>query len=276
MGKIIYSDQFSVRFGEPWIALPTDEEATKLSTEDIVAIMEWWKKTDEEGKKNPVGRGWVLPSWEVIFENWRKYNIFCMLGGNASGKSVFGARMTLSVAAMIPEASIACFSPSAETSIADQQRLVFESLPDSLKNLSTKKGTHWSLSFSQKNGFTDGVCILPPLPGYRNGSTIRFYNYNQYFQSSDFIEGKRFHFVNCDEKIPLGLLNTIRLGRIGAYHGRILLTYTVVDGWNDTVEKILARTKTLKSVYCDHPKIKRQLPVIQESLSMDSCLVVEE
>ena len=137
----------------------------------------------------------------------------------------------------------------------------------------TQKGRHFSLGYSQKNGFTDGVVILPPLPGYRNGSTIRFYNYNQYDQNSDFIEGKRFHFVWADEKIPLGLLNTIRLGRIGAYHGRILLTYTVVDGWNDTIEKILARTKTLKARYCDHPKIKKQLPIIQESQSMDSCLV---
>ncbi len=35
----------------------------------------------------------------------------------------------------------------------------------------------------------------------------------------------------------------------------------------------MARTKTLKKRYCDHPKIKHDLPVLQESLSMDSCCI---
>lgn len=273
MAKIHFADDFPVNFGVDWIALPTDEEAKHFSNEELVQIMKDWKQLDDDSRSNPVGRGWRLDSWKEIMENWCKYNIFCILGGNASSKTTFGARMTLSVAAMIPEASVACFSPSAETSIADQMRAVYEALPDSLKNMPVTKGKHFALNYSQKQGFTDGVCILPPLPGYRNGSTIRFYNYNQYYQNSDFIEGKRFHFCFCDEKIPLGLLNTLRLGRIGAYHGRILITYTVLDSWNDTIEKIMARTKTLRTRYCDHPKIKAKLPVLRESLSMDSCLI---
>jgi hypothetical protein len=91
--------------------LPTDEEAAKMSTENIQKYMEIWNGINEAGKKNPVGSGWTLPSWEVVFDNWEKYSIFVMLGGNGSGKSYFGARSVLSVAAMIGEASIACFSP---------------------------------------------------------------------------------------------------------------------------------------------------------------------
>lgn len=268
-----FTSDYKLKFGYPWVSLPTDAEAEKMSTDDLKKFMEIWSDINNNGKKNPVGHGWTLPSWEVIFDNWDKYSIFILLGGNASGKSVFGARSVLSLAAMIPEASLACFSPSAETSIADQQRLVYESLPDVLKNMPTSKGKHHALSWSQKNGFSDGVCILPPLPGYRNGSTIRFYNYNQWFQNDTFIEGKRFHYVWLDEECPIGLFDTIRLGRIGAYHGKILNTWTVINNWNPTVEKIMARTKTIKNRFCDHPKVMSKIPILQESLSMASTLV---
>ena len=273
MPKIFFTDNFSPNFGRDWCALPTDEEAAHFTDAELAKLLEEWEAMDLAARKNPVGDGWRLESWKEVFDNWRTYNIFCMLGGNASAKSTFGARLTLSIAAMIPEASVAAFSPSAETSIADQQKMVFEALPESLKNMSVTKGKHFNLNYSQKSGFTDGVLILPPLPGYRNGSVIRFYNYNQYYQNSDFIEGKRFHFFWGDEQMPLGLLDTIRLGRIGAYHGRGLLTYTVINSWNDTIEKILSKTETLKTRYCDHPKIRAKIPVLQKSLSMGSTLI---
>lgn len=270
---IQFSDKFELRFGYPWVPLPSDEEAANMTTENIVKFMEIWNGINEGGKKSPIASGWTLPSWETIFDNYQKYNILIMLGGNASGKSFFGARSVLSLAAKIPEASIACFSPTAETSVADQQKLVWDALPDSLKNLPTKKGQNWNLSWSQKNGFTDNVCILPPLPGYRSGSSIRFYSYSQYYQNDAFIEGKRWHYVWLDEACPLGLLNTIRLGRIGAFHGRIFWSYTIVDQWNDAMDKVMGKVRTLKKRFCDHPKIMHDLPVLQESLSMDSTLV---
>lgn len=78
---------------------------------------------------------------------------------------------------------------------------------------------------------------------------------------------------NCDEKVPFDLFETLRMGRLGTHHGRLLLTYTVVDGWNDTIEKILARRKTIESRFCDHPKIMANLPIMEESLSVGSCAI---
>jgi hypothetical protein len=68
-------------------------------------------------------------------------------------------------------------------------------------------------------------------------------------------------------------METIRKGRLMTYHGRLLLTFTVIDGWNDTIQKILAKTKTLQTRFCDHPKIMKEIPVMQESLSVDSCAI---
>jgi hypothetical protein len=59
--------------------------------------------------------------------------------------------------------------------------------------------------------------------------------------------------------------------RLFTYHGRLLLTYTVIDGWNDTIEKILSKTKTLTTRYSE--RLKMKLPTMQESLSMDSCCI---
>jgi hypothetical protein len=51
----------------------------------------------------------------------------------------------------------------------------------------------------------------------------------------------------------------------------MLLSYTVIDGWNDTIEKILAKTRTLKKRRSE--RLKMDLPIVQESLSMDSCCI---
>jgi len=68
----------------------------------------------------------------------------------------------------------------------------------------------------------------------------------------------------------LALMETLKY-RLFTYHGRLLITYTVIDGWNDTIEKILAKTRTLERAYSD--RLKMELPVVQESLSMDSCCI---
>lgn len=181
--------------------------------------------------------------------------------------------MAVWAASTIPEAEVYGFHISDRRSIDDQQRFVYESLPQNLRNLATKKGTYHSLQYSQKNGFTDSIAILPPSKGYRRGGSIKFYNFAQFAQNSQIIEGIKAHFVWADEKIPYDLFETIRMGRLGTYHGRMLLTYTVVDGWNETIEKILAKTRTLKTRFCNHPKIMANLPVMQESLSVGSCCI---
>jgi len=206
-------------------------------------------------------------------ENWKKYNIHILLGGNQAAKSTFGSRLATWAACTIPESETYCLHVNGQRSIADQQRFIYEAIPQSILSIPTKKGIAHSLQYTQKNGFTDGICIFPPHPGYRRGGSIKFYNYEQYFQNDQILEGVKMHFCWADEKIPFRLFETIRMGRLTTYHGRMLLTYTVLDGWNDTIEKILSKTKTLKTRYCDHPKIKANLPIMQESLSVGSCAI---
>lgn len=189
-----------------------------------------------------------------------------------SSKTMLGSRLSVWAAATIPEAECYAFHINERRSIDDQQRFVYDALPLSMKTIGTKKGIAHSLQYSQKNGFTDHVCILPPHKGYSRGGSIKFYNYQQYIQNDQIVEGIKCHFGWADEKIPLQLLETLRY-RLFTYRGRLLLTYTVIDGWNDTVEKVLAKTKTVEKVWCDDPRVKGYLPVMQESLSMESTMI---
>lgn len=187
-----------------------------------------------------------------------------------SGKTSFGARLAVWAGATIPESEVYCWHVSEKRSIDDQQRFIYDALPLAVKSLPTKKGIHHSMQYSQKNGFTDSICILPPQKGFQRGGSINFFNYAQFQQNDQIIEGMRAHFVWADEKIPLALMDTLKY-RLFTYHGRMLITYTVIDGWNDTIEKILAKTKTLEKRRSD--RLKMDLPVMQESLSMASTCI---
>lgn len=271
VGKIHYADEFQPDFGIPWTPVLPRATLETWDEDRLRRYVELRKRVEANAENNPVGAGWSLPIWSRVMQNFRKYNIHIVLGGNQSGKTTLGARMTVWAAANIPEAETYCWHISEKRSIDDQQRFIWEALPIGIKNLPTKKGVSHSLQYSQKNGFTDGICILPPLPGYRRGGSINFFNYAQYINNPQIIEGVKAHFTWADEVIPLALLDTIRMGRLMTYHGRILLTFTVVDGWNETVQKILAKTKTIEKRYSE--RMKCNLPLVQESLSMDSCCI---
>jgi hypothetical protein len=271
--KLHYADDYQPRFGLPYVAPATPEVIAKMPEAQLRGYLERRQMLDAESAKNPVGWGWTLPVWEQVFDQWKNYNVHVVLGGNQSSKTMLGARMSVWAACEIPEAEVYNFHISDKRSIDDQQRFIYENLPDWLKNMPTKKGIAHSLQYTQKNGFTDGIAIMPPVKGFRRGGSVKFYNYAQFQQNDQIIEGIKAHMVWADEKIPLDLFETLRMGRLGTYHGRMLLTYTVVDGWNDVVERILSRTKTLKTRYCDHPKIMAHLPVMQESLAVGSCCI---
>jgi len=271
--NIHYADKFQPRFGVPWVPPLKPEQLAAMSDAELRQYASHRQMVETKMQENPVGWGWAPPVWDQVMDNFCKYNVHILLGGNQSSKTTFGARMAVWAASTIPEAEVYGFHISDRRSIDDQQRFVYESLPENLRNLATKKGTYHSLQYSQKNGFTDSIAILPPSKGYRRGGSIKFYNFAQFAQNSQIIEGIKAHFVWADEKIPYDLFETIRMGRLGTYHGRMLLTYTVVDGWNETIEKILAKTRTLKTRFCTHPKIMANLPIMQESLSVGSCCI---
>tara|TARA_R110000868_G_scaffold98131_1_gene270044 strand:- start:167 stop:1534 length:1368 start_codon:yes stop_codon:yes gene_type:complete len=180
------------------------------------------------------------------------------------------SRLCVWAALNIPNAEIRCYHVNEKRSVDDQQKMVWDALPDFIKNLPTKKGVNHSIQYSQKNGFTDNVCILPPIPGAKRGGAIYFGNYRQYQQDAQVAEGFKAHVVWADEECPQTFFETLQY-RVIDFHGRIILTFTTLTGWTPLIQDILGKTVTLKRRMA--PLLGRELPTIQESRSRSNTAI---
>jgi hypothetical protein len=271
MSDIFPANEYKPGFGLDYPFF-TEEVVRKMKEGEVKAALEAKAVAELNGKGDAVSFGWVLPSWREFQENWGKYKMHCILGGNRSGKSTLMARTVVDCALNIPEARIRCWHANDARSI-EQQQQVWEALPDRFKNMGRKKGLAHSIQYSQKNGFTNGKLILPPMQGASRGSEIIFMNYAQYRNDSQVAEGWWAHLIWMDEEAPEKLVETMRPRLIDA-RGRLVLTFTTLHGWTPLVARILSRTKTLKTIqskFLNRPM--KTVPVLQESLSEGGCVV---
>ncbi len=264
MARVHFADDFQPDFGIPWRPVLTRAQVEGWDAERLARYIRIRKETEAGAVNNPIGQGWSLPMWDLVQKNWKNYSVHVFLGGNRSTKSTLASRLSLWGGATIPEAEIRCYHVNEDRSIQDQQAMIYDALPAQIKALPTKKGMHHSLQYSQKNGFTDNICILPPLPGYRKGGSIKFGNYRQYQQDAQIIEGFKAHIAWGDEEMPQKMFETLQYRMID-YHGRIILSFTTLNGWTPLIQDILGKTRTLQTRFA--PLVGRDLPIMQESLS---------
>lgn len=78
------------------------------------------------------------------------------------------------------------------------------------------------------------------------------------------VEGWWAHLVWCDEEVPQKMFERL-LTRLYDAKGRMLLTFTTIEGWSPLIADLLGRTRTLERRHSD--LLKRQLPVAQESIT---------
>jgi hypothetical protein len=258
------ADLYQPDFGLEWIPPHSREVLATLPHDQLVRYANARKYAEQRAEQNPVGSGWILPSWRSVMHAWKKYPIIVILGGQRSTKSSFASRLCVWAAATIPQAEVRAYHVNEDRSVEDQQRFIWDALPLSVRTLPTKKGVYHSVQYSQKNGFTDNVCILPPLPGAKRGGTIKFGNYRQYQQDAQVTEGFKAHLIWADEEIPPKMFETL-IYRTTDYHGRVILTFTTLSGWTPLIQDILGRTRTLEKRRSSI--LKTDLPVMQESLS---------
>jgi hypothetical protein len=258
---IVYADSVKPEIGKGFGLLYSDEGARELAklgeqpggVEKLIEL----KKLQEA---DPISYGWLFPAWANVLACWCISQIFVILGGNRSGKSTLCARLVIWAALNIPGARIRCWSANEETSINDQQKAVWNELPLRYKNLPKKRFAQYSIDYTQKNGFTGGKLILPPLePGYDGGEII-FQTYKSWSNDDKVAEGWWAHLVWADEEIPPKLYETLQY-RLRDANGRMLVSFTTINGWTATVAAILTKAKTLVRRFA--PLLKRDIPVEQ-------------
>lgn len=257
-------------FGLDWVPVLPREQLERMSAPELIQYHNARKQADEWAAANPVGSGWVLPSWRKVMKHWQSHRIHILLGGNRSTKSTCLGRICMWALGTIPEAEVRCWHVNGDRSKQDQQRVIYESLPQSLKNLPTKRGATHSTNWTQANGFTNGILILPPLVGCQKGGRIDFNNYAAYANDPQVAEGFKMHLGWGDEEMPVELFKTL-MQRTTDYHGRIMLSFTTLNGWTPLVQEILGSVKTLEWRYA--PLVKKKLPVLQESTKHEGLMI---
>lgn len=264
---MFYTDQYKPDFGLPYPTWLQDRAEVDRRLPTLEAAKDFLQKKlawEAAAKQDPNAWGYRLPAWDEVTKHWSNYRNHIVLGGNRSGKSSFAAALCVDALIKIPEAKIRCFSINEERSIMEQQTMIWAALPDRFKNIGRKKGINHSIQYSQRNGFVGGKLILPPHPGYAKGSEILFQNYAQYKNDPQIAEGWFANAVWCDEEAPAELFNTLQFRLIDA-RGRLILTFTTLNGWSPLIADIMGRTKVLRRRHA--PLLGREIPVEMDSLS---------
>jgi hypothetical protein len=282
--RVTFADQVQPQFGIPfphefkWAngeVGPMDREAAaKLQDTDPArakVLAHLMANHTQLQRNSPVGWGWQLPMWQKVLDNWKKYKVHIIFGGNRSTKSTFASRLMVDLMERIPMAELRGFHVNSERSRDDMQRFIWEALPLRLKEREPKKGINYSMLYSQKNGFSDAKLIIPPeMDSSQRGSTITFNNYKQYLMDAQMVEGLKAHAIWGDEEMPARLFDTL-MARLTDYRGRMFLTFTTLQGWTDLVSSLLQNAETLESRYSDY--MGMELPVMQRSKQWSNCAI---
>jgi phage terminase large subunit-like protein len=263
-----FTNEIRPEFGLPWQRRFEDPgEYENWTDEDVVTDAENKALVERNGLIDPIQFGWTLESWREVLENWQAYGTHCIFGGNRASKSVFCARLMVHLLQTIPECRLRCYHVNEEKSIAEQQAHIWEALPERFKNLPKRKGTAHSIQYTQQNGFVGGKLIVPPLPGCRRGGELIFGTYAQYQNDPQCVEGWWAHAIWGDEEMPLKMYERL-LTRLYDTRGRLVLSFTTIQGWSPLVADIIGKVKTLRKRKSE--LLRREIPVAQESLSRKS------
>jgi hypothetical protein len=213
--------------------------------------------------EDPFNYGWEPDQWRDADETLKLVNEICVLGGNRAGKTEWPAKRLVQLMVRKPGARVWCFHTTSETSIRDQQPVVYKYLP--LEWKAAKKGRVTNINYTVKNGFADGTFVAP------NGSQCWFMNYKQ---DRDVIEGGEVDFWWADELIPIDWLLTLRL-RYVTRAGKGVVTFTPVHGFTPTVGEYISGAEVTRWIDSDllpntvnYPKGKPgQVPYIMRCLN---------
>ena len=244
-------------------------------------LLEYYQRREsaiERERSDPYNFGNELDHWRLADKELKDHGELLVLGGNRSGKSFWASKRVVQCAVNNPNSVIWCFTATSQNSIAHQQALIYNNLPNEFKNLGRSR-THY-VSYSIKNGFTNSSLILP------NRSRIEFRNWSQ---SIETIEGGE---VGCpddpqngsfnigiwwDEEVPLNWISTGRYRCItradsDGQPARMIATFTTISGWTQCVNAYLSGAKTIKETSAELLG-GEDVPLIQHPLRKSASVV---
>jgi len=232
----------------PVLTPPSDEEMILMSAPELAQFHRLYHEAIQNSEEDPYNYAFRLRHWDKADKSLEDVNEILALGGNRSGKSVWGCYSVVRAAVENPRSCIFCFAQNSEVSIRQQQSLIWHWLPRELKTKQTGASTY--ISYKEKTGFAESSLILP------NGSHIIFKTYSQFQNNPTILEGAELGSMNpswhnigamLDEYlIGEDLINTLRF-RLLTRNAKMLVTFTPVDGWTPVIKDYLDGAETIES-----------------------------
>ena len=223
-------------------------------------------------KSDPLNHGHEPQHWKDARALLEVHDELIILGGNGSGKTEFGAKWLVnSMHPDDPQAEqwVLGVTTSDELSKQKQQASVFKYLPPHLKEMARGRQTRnrsESINYSQKNGFTSNTFVLG------NQSQCWFKTLEQYQRRETAFEGPEYDAIHLDEPVTLSLVQTLRL-RAAKRSGKLLLTFTAVDGFDSVCSEALTGAVVAKSLPITHCWPGFETDVQVPELRLDEVLV---
>ena len=252
---------------------PTEEEQLLLSAEDLLAYWKSYHDVIRRADEDPYRHGFVLENWRKMKECFTQVNEVLALGGNRAAKTSGGAWLIVQCAMQNAKSLIVCFAQNAELSILVQQSAVYKAMPAELKQKTL--GANEYISYTTQNGFAGSSVIFP------NGSRILFKTYSQFAQNQTVLEGLELGSYDpkevnigawCDEYLGgPELINTL-VFRLATRNAKMLLTFTPIDGYTQTVREYLEGAKTLETKSAEALG-GVEVPYVQKSKNKDAMII---
>ena len=185
---------------------------------------------------DPFRYGYIPPVWRRASELLEKHRELLVMGGNRSGKTEWAAKEVIKTLYSKPGSTVWCFQTTAPNSIELQQPRLWKYMPPEWRN--ARKSQVTNITYSVKGGFTEAKFVTP-----QNSVCVM----RNYAQDPSTIEGGEIDACWCDELVPLDVLETVRF-RLVDRNGKLMVTFTPVQGWSPTVADYLNGAKNLHEV----------------------------
>ena len=222
----------------PVLPLPTLEQVTAILAQPdgqsrLADLFAARRETAFNMDHDPLHFGYEWDWYADARRLIKEYREVLILGGNDSGKSWFSAKWGVEQLEAHEEADFAFCHSTEDSSKNQQQQLVYKHLPPEWRT--AKRNTWVDVAFKGKNGFTDNKFRVMNRRGF-------FFFYKQ---EPGVLTGYKLRGAACDELVTLPFLEELRARLLGR-DGKLLLTFTPVDGYTATVADYLAGAEVIE------------------------------
>lgn len=187
-----------------------------------------------------LGAPWMDPQFCVDMRKClgfdRPVRSLLILGGNRSGKTLFGARTMMKMLLAIRKARTWMFHTNHQQSVEYHHALMWQHLPKAWRR--KVKSMVEYISWNQQMGFSSDKFVI------QDGGENSFRNYSQ--DRTAAVEGGEPDAVFADETIAADWVETLEM-RLANRNGVMLVGFTPIDGYTATVRMFCDGARTVKS-----------------------------